>query len=193
MHLFKNLGAQWGRCAARGYSELPSGPKSIFFIEKLPLREYFLLSIRKNALYPRFLGDRGQILRSELFLDSIQLLPDPLMLIVGMRVERDALCSVLLLRCLQLREHLTVSADFLALELLGVRNVSEKLADPVQLAAESVDIVAEVRAVIIVSLIFHRLNDSADLANASMKVFQLRVDLALDDFQIRDHDADPHY
>lgn len=86
-----------------------------------------------------------------------------------------------------------MSADLLTLELLGVGDVGEKLAHIVQLPAERVDIVTKIRRVIIVRLIFHGLDDIADLADASMEVFQLRVDLALDDFQIRDHDADPHY
>lgn len=86
-----------------------------------------------------------------------------------------------------------MSADFLTLELLGVGDVGEKLAHIVQLAAESVDIIAKIRRVIIVGLIFHGLDNVADLAHASMEVFQLRVDLALDDFQIRDHDADSHH
>lgn len=86
-----------------------------------------------------------------------------------------------------------MSADLLTLELLCVGDVGEKLADVVQLPAESVDIVTKIRRVIIVRLIFHGLDDIAYLAHASMEVFQLRVDLALDDFQIRDHDADPHH
>ena len=187
------MGAQWGRLSTRGCRELLSVSKSIFFIENRPLTEYFLLSVRKNALYPRFLGDRGLFSRSELFLDPIQLLPDPLVLIVSVRVERHALGAILLLCSLKLREDFTVSTNLLTLQLLGVRNVGEKLADIVQLPAESVDIIAKIRRVIIMSLIFHRLNDSADLANASMKVFQLRVDLTLDDLQIRDHDANPHH
>ena len=115
------------------------------------------------------------------------------MLIVSMRVECDPLGAILLLSRLQLSEDFTVSTNLLTLQLLGVRNVGEKLADIVQLPAESVDIIAKIRRVIIMSLIFHRLNDSADLANASMKVFQLRVDLTLDDLQIRDHNANPHH
>lgn len=115
------------------------------------------------------------------------------MLIMGMRVECNPLGAVLLLSCLQLREDFTVGADLLALQLLGVGDVGEKFADVVQLAAESVDIVTQIRRVIIMGLIFDGLDDVADLAHAPMKVFQLSVDLALDDFQIRDHDADPHH
>jgi len=103
------------------------------------------------------------------------------MLIMGMRVESNSLCSILLLRSLQLREHLAMSADLLPLQLLGVGDVCEKLADAVQFPAERVDIIAEIRGMIIVSLIFHGLDDSTDLAHASMKVFQLSIDLALDD------------
>ena len=47
------------------------------------------------------------------------------MLIMGMRVKRDTLGSILLLRSLQLREDLTVGADLLPLQLLGVRDVRE--------------------------------------------------------------------
>lgn len=112
---------------------------------------------------------------------------------MGMRVERDPLGSVLLLSCLQLREDLPVSTDLLTLQLLGVGDVCEKLADAVQFPAERVDIIAEIRGMIIVSLIFHGLDDSTDLAHASMKVFQLSVDLTLHDLQISDHDADPHH
>lgn len=115
------------------------------------------------------------------------------MLIMSMRVKSDALGSVLLLSCLQLSEDFTVSADFLALELLGVSDVSEKLADAVELPAERVDIVTEIRAVIVMGLILDGLDDSADLAHSSMEVFQLSVDLALYDFQVRDDDADSHH
>ena len=115
------------------------------------------------------------------------------MLIVSVRVERHALGAILLLRGLQLREDLAVSADLLTLELLSVSHIGEKLTDPIELPAESIDIIAKIRRVIIVGLIFHGLDDSADLANASMEVFQLRVDLTLHDFQIRDHDADSHH
>lgn len=40
------------------------------------------------------------ILSLELFLQSIKLLPNPLVLIVSVRVESDALCAVLLLSSL---------------------------------------------------------------------------------------------
>ena len=115
------------------------------------------------------------------------------MLIVSVHVERDPLGSVLLLGSLKLREDFTVGADLLTLQLLGVSHVGEKLADAVQLPTESVDIVTKIRAVIVVRLIFHRLDNSADLANSSMEVFQLSIDLALDHFQIRNHDANPHH
>lgn len=115
------------------------------------------------------------------------------MLIMRMSVESDSLGSVLLLRCLQLREHLAVRADFLSLQLLGVRDVREQLTDVIELPAESVDIVAQIRRVVIVCLVFHGLDDRPDLTDPAMQVFQLRVDLALDDFQIRDHDTDPHH
>ena len=42
-------------------------------------------------------------------------------------------------------------------------------------------------------LIFHGLDDVSNLAHASMEVLELGVDLALDDLQIRDHDANPHH
>lgn len=163
------------------------------FYRKTASQRLFSPERTKNALYPRFLGDRGQILRSELFLQSIKLLPDPLVLIVRVRVECDPLGSVLLLGSLKLREDFTVGADLLTLQLLGVGDVGEKFADVVQLAAESVDIIAQIRGMVIVRLVFHGLDNSADLAHASMKVFQLGVDLALDHFQIRDHNADPHH
>ena len=115
------------------------------------------------------------------------------MLIVSVRVERNALCSVLLLRCLQLREDLAVSADLLTLKLLSVSHIGEKLTDPIELPAESVDIVTEIRRVIIMGLILDGLDDSADLANASMEVLELSVDLTLHDLQVRDDDADPHH
>ena len=86
-----------------------------------------------------------------------------------------------------------MSADFLALKLLGVGDVCEKLADAVQFPAERVDIVTEIRRVIIMRLILDGLDDVADLADPAVEVFQLGVDLALDDFQIRDHDADSHH
>lgn len=76
------MGARTGR----GFPELLSVSKSIFFIENRPLTEYFLLSIRKNAPYPRFLGDRGLFSRSELFLETIKLLPNSLVLVMGMRI-----------------------------------------------------------------------------------------------------------
>lgn len=163
------------------------------FYRKTASQRLFSPERTKNAPYPRFLGDRGLFSRSELFLQSIKLLPNTLMLIVSMRVECDPLGSILLLRGLQLSEDFTVSADLLTLKLLGVSDVSEKLADVIKLPAESVDIVAEVRTVVIMSLVFDGLDDRADLAHASMKVFQLSVDLALDHFQIRDHDADAHH
>ena len=74
-----------------------------------------------------------------------------------------------------------------------MRDVGEKFGDVVQFPAECVDIIAKIRRVIIVGLIFHGLDDVSNLAHASVEVFQLGVDLALDDFQIRDHDADPHH
>ena len=92
------------------------------------------------------------------------------MLVMSVRVESDPLCSILLLCSLKLREHFTVSADLLTLKLLGVSYIGEKLADSVELPAESVDIVSEVRTVVIMSLVFDGLDDSADLANASMEV-----------------------
>lgn len=187
------LGAQWGRSNARGWREHLSGSKSIFFIEKRPLRKYFLLSIRKNALYPRFLGDRGLILRSELFLETIQLLPDPLMLIVSVSIKSYPLGSILLLSCLQLREHLAVGTDLLTLELLGVSYIREQLAHVVKLPAERVDIITKIRAVIIMGLIFDGFDDLPNLADPLVEVFQLTIDLALDDLQIRDHDADAHH
>ena len=106
---------------------------------------------------------------------------------------RRAFGAVLLLRGLQLREDFTVSTDFLALELLGVRDVGKKLADVVQLAAESVDIITQIRRVIIMSLILDGLDDIADLADSPVEVLELSVDLALYDFQIRDDDANPHH
>lgn len=54
------------------------------FYRKSASQRIFSPERTKNALYPRFFGDRGQILRSELFLDPIQLLPNPLMLVMGM-------------------------------------------------------------------------------------------------------------
>lgn len=115
------------------------------------------------------------------------------MLVMGMRVECYAFGSVLLLRCLQLREDFTVSADLLALELLGVRDVGKKLADVVQLAAESVDIITQIRRVIIMGLILDGLDHLPNLTDPLVEVLQLAINLALDDFQIRDDDADPHH
>lgn len=86
-----------------------------------------------------------------------------------------------------------MSADFLALKLLGVGDVGEKLADAVQLPAERVDIVTEIRRVIVMGLILDGLDDVADLADPPVEVLELSVDLALYDFQIRDHDADSHH
>lgn len=115
------------------------------------------------------------------------------MLIMGMSVERYPLGAILLLRGLQLSEHFTVSADLLTLQLLGVRDVGEKFADAVELPAESVDIVAEVRAVIIVSLILDGLDNRSHLGDALVEVFQLTINLALDHFQIGNHNADSHH
>ena len=112
---------------------------------------------------------------------------------MGMRVERDPLGSILLLSCLQLSEHFTVSADLLTLKLLGVRDVGEKFADVIKLPAESVDIVAEVRTVVIMSLVFDGLDDRADLTDPAVEVLELSVDLTLHDLQVRDHDADAHH
>ena len=64
------------------------------------------------------------------------------MLIMGMRVESDSLGSILLLRCLQLREDFAVGANLLTLQLLGVSYIGEKLAHVIELPAESVDIIA---------------------------------------------------
>ena len=81
------FGALMGPIYGASVARVASGPNHIIFIENRPLREYFLLRKRKNALCPRFLGDRGLSSRSELFLQSIQLLPNPLMLIMGTSVE----------------------------------------------------------------------------------------------------------
>lgn len=86
-----------------------------------------------------------------------------------------------------------MSADLLTLQLLGVSHIGEKLADAVELPAKRVDIVAKFRRVIIMGLIFHGIDDVSNLAHASMEVLELGVDLALDDLQIRDHDANPHH
>ena len=86
-----------------------------------------------------------------------------------------------------------MSADLLTLQLLGVSHIGEKLADAVELRAKRVDIVAKIRRVIIMGLIFHGLDDVSNLVHASMKALELGVDLALDDLQIRDHDANPHH
>lgn len=88
-----------GALNARRSLELLSGSESIFFIENRPLREYFLLSARKMPSISEKSEIEG-ILSLELFLQSIKLLPNPLVLIVSVRVESDALCAVLLLSSL---------------------------------------------------------------------------------------------
>ena len=67
------------------------------------------------------------------------------MLIVSVSVERDSLGSVLLLRCLQLREDRSMSADLLALQLLCVRDIREQLANVIDLPAERVDIITNLK------------------------------------------------
>ena len=62
-----------------------------------------------------------------------------------MRVESDSLGSILLLSCLQLCEHFTVSADLLTLQLLCVSHIGEKLADAVELPSERVDIITNLK------------------------------------------------
>jgi|GEM_PF-2902856 hypothetical protein len=64
---------------------------------------------------------------------------------MGMRVERDPLGSVLLLSCLQLREDLPVSANLLPLKLLCVRDIREQLANVIDLPAERVDIITNLK------------------------------------------------
>lgn len=83
----------------------------------------------KNALYPRFLGDRGHYLSLRAFFQFLQLFPNPLMLIMGMRVERYPLGSILLLCGLQLVKNHPVCFEFLGLQLLPVSDGCYLLCD----------------------------------------------------------------
>lgn len=84
----------------------------------------------------------------------IQFLPHSVVLVMGAAIQRDPLCAVLLLAGLELVQNRAVRRQFLPLTLLSAGDNLNLFGDNIQLRAQRIQIIPQVRAVVIVGLFF---------------------------------------